>query len=365
MTAPRVAYFSRMFQAVPQLMEVQKYAGGVFVSNRASTLAAAHKLYPRAPMCRYRGWLGRLNAGYRALAGADAIVTGAPGRKVLSKFRAKTCMVFHGTYMFLAKPALEQMRHFDLLCVIGPRMRRTMERYHGELGLNTMESGYLPFGEYPEKSVEINQAVLSRLGLDTGRRTVVYMPWGKPYGSWDVMAERVVLETPPDFNLILRPHPSQGLTARRADREGFRRISALCAQRRNTLLDINTQPLPLLFSLADLMVTDGTSPAEESLFYDAPQLFIQTNVWSGDSIRAYAAKEGMHEADLASYLDLFNCGASFDARQGQPFATAVERALADADGLKGRREAYFNWVFGQRDRLAGQRVHQSLLQLVG
>ena len=358
-TSP-VAYFSKMFQAVPQLMEVQKHAGGGFVSSRKSTLDAVRKLYPQVPVSRYYSLLAKFSPGYKVLSAAQAIVTGAPGGRILSQFDAKRCMVFHGTYMFLSRDALRRMAHFDLLCAIGPRMQRTIERSRQEFDLHTVQSGYLPFDSFPIKSVEANRANLAQLGLSPERKTIVYMPWGKPYGSWEQMAEKMVRELSPEFNLILRPHPSQGLTSRRSDRASFRRVSALCQARHNTLLDLNSCSLSQLFSLADLMVTDGTSPAEESLFYDVPQLFVETPLWTTDVIRQDAQREGMHEEDLAHYLTLFECGPTYRVGQSGKLGDVVADALAAADGLRIRRDDYFRWVFGQRGRQAGARVHQAL-----
>lgn len=358
-------YFSKMFQAVPQLMEVHKFAGGVFVSNRRSTLDAVHKLYPDVELARYRSWFKQYNAGFKAMKTASAIITGAPTPVILSEFSAVKAMVFHGTYMLLSKSSLQQLDHFDLLCTIGPRMRKTIDRYRDELQLKqVVESGYLPFGSFPEKSATLTQANLTRLGLSPQKKTVVYMPWGKPHGSWLQMAERIVRETPREFNLILRPHPSQGLTARREDLASFKRVFALCAERPHTLLDINTSPLSQLFSLADLMVTDGTSPAEESLFYDVPQLFIQTPLWSEDVIRAHAEKNHIPEDEITEYLDLFKCGTSFDIRRDTDFSQAVHAATESGASLQTQRQAYFNWIFGLRDRQAGTRVQQAVLNLI-
>jgi len=360
----RFVYFSKMFQAVPQLMEVQKHAGGIFVSNRKSTMDAVRKLYPEVAAARYTSWFSRYSPGYKAMQQASAIITGAPTPDMLAQFQARTCMVFHGTYMFLARDALQRISHFDLLCTIGPRMRRTIDRYRDEFNFRTVESGYLPFGSFPEKTAALAAANLSRMGLDPGKKTIVYMPWGKPYGSWEIMAETIARDTPAEFNLILRPHPSQGIASRRSDRESFKRVSALCKQRGDTLLDLNAYPLALLFSLADLMITDGTSPAEESLFYDVPQLFIETPLWSKDVIHAYAQREAMHEDDLERYLELFNCGERYHPAQQKPYAQAIQDALAQAVAFGTNREAYFSWVFGQRDRQAGERVFHAVSDLI-
>lgn len=361
----RIAYFSQMFQAIPQLMEVQKHAGGTFVSTRRSTVEAARRLYPQVPVARYRSWFSRLSEGYRVLAAARAIVTGTPGQGVIAQFPARRCMVFHGTYMLLPKATIRKIAHFDLICTMGPRMLDAVNRYRDEFGLKrVVDAGYLPFGSFPEKDGFPRETALAGLGLSPDRRTVVYMPWGRPYGSWNYMAETLVRETPPEFNLILRPHPSHGVTSRNKDRLSFLRIGALCRQRGNTLLDRNVIPLAQLYALADLMVTDGTSPAEESLFYDVPQLFIETPLWNKDVIRAYAMNAEAEDGDLQRYLGLFDCGPRYAAGQARPWASVVDAALASAAAQQSARADYFAWVFGQRDRSAGERVHGALEELL-
>lgn len=361
---PSFVYFSKMFQAVPQLMEVHKFAGGIFVSNRRSTLDAVHKLYPNVELARYRSWLKQYSVGFKAMKSASAIITGAPTPLLLSEFSAVKAMVFHGTYMQLSKETLRQLNHFDLLCTIGPRMRETVNRYRDELNIkHVVESGYLPFGSFPQRTEALTIDNLTRLGLSPHKKTVIYMPCGKPYGSWDIMAEKIVRETPTEFNLILRPHPSQGLTSRQADRESFRRIASLCENRQDALLDLNTCPLPQLYSLADLLITDGTSPAEESLFYDVPQLFIQTP-WSLICSDSYRNPENIVTDEVDAYLALPNCGIIFDALQDTDFSNSVNTALSTSDMFRSSREAHFAWVFGSRNRHAGTCVHQALLELI-
>lgn len=357
------AYFSKMFQAVAPLMEVQKHAGGVFVSSRNSTISAAKKLYPDVEMAKYCSWFTRLSQGYKALDHASVIVTGAAGRNILSQFSAKSCMVFHGTYTYLSKDKLKLNTHYDLLAIIGPRMRRTVDRCRDELGLNTVEIGYLPFGSFPEKAEALKASNFRDLGLNPDKKTIVYMPGGKPYGSWMAMAEKIVLETPKEFNLILRPHPSQGLTSRHDDRQSFKRVSALAKLRSDTLLDLSLCTLSQLFSIADLMITDGTSPAEESLFYDVPQMFIKSPLWSKDIIRDIHG-EAMYADDLEQILTLFECGITYDTESLPPYASAVYEASNMAESFRKQRNEYFSWVFGEGDRQAGTRAHAAIKNLL-
>src|SRR5665647_283621 len=357
------AYFSKMFQAVPQLMEVQKHAGGVFVSSRNTTISATKKLYPGVEIAKYSSWFTKFSQGYKALDNAPVIVTGAAGRSIFSQFSAKTCMVFHGTYTYLSKDTLKLNTHFDLLAIIGPRMRHTVDRCRDELGLNVVETGYLLFGSFPEKTEALKVSSLRDLGLNPDKKTIVYMPGGKPYGSWMAMAEKMMLETPKEFNLILRPHPSQGLTSRYDDRQSFKRVLALAKLRTDTLLDLSACPLAQLFSIADLMITDGTSPAEESLFYDVPQMFIKTPLWSKDVIRDIHGK-AMYEDDLEQIMTLFDCGLTYDTESLLPYASAVYEAFNIAESVRKQRKDYFSWVFGKGDRQAGARVYQAIKNLL-
>jgi hypothetical protein len=72
----------------------------------------------------------------------------------------------------------------------------------------------------------------------------------------------------------------------------------------------------------------------------------------------------MHENDFENYLELFKCGELYSASQKKPFAQAVQDALAQADVLSTKREEYFSWVFGRRDRQAGERLFHAVSALI-
>lgn len=361
-TAARIVYFSKMFQAVPHLANVAEKLPGLFVSNRRSTLRAVTGCYPKLPVASYSRFFGSLYKGNRALKAADVIVTGSPYRSFLREYGAKKCTVFHGTYMLLSREALQRNAHFDLLCVIGPRMQGMIERFGDELRLNTVPTGFLPFCEFPERSAEQRVQVLSRLGLDPAKRTIVYTPSRRGIGSWDAVAERLIDTAPECFNLVLRPHPSQALTPRRKDRVSFRRTREMAARRRNALLDVASHPLPALLSVADLIVSDANSPAEESLFYDVPLLFVETKTYSKDYLRAQGVREAMHPQDLERLLTLYDCGLRLYVESPPDFSDILEAAISRDSEFKAQRQAYFSWVFGERDRQANVRVAEAIRQ---
>ncbi|MEB3735147.1 hypothetical protein ULF88_16110 [Halopseudomonas pachastrellae] len=208
----------------------------------------------------------------------------------MKPYAAKKGTVFHGTYMMLSKDALLRNSHFDLLCVIGPRMKGMLERFPEAERLNIVDTGFLPFCEYPERSAQQRAAVLQRLGLDPQRQTVLYTSSRRGFGSWQRAAEQLVNTAAPHLNLILRPHPSQSLTSRRADRDSFKRVRALIQARGNAFLDLSECALSEVLSVSDRGVGCQLA-SEEALFYDIPQLMIETPECSRDVIRQIGERE--------------------------------------------------------------------------
>ena len=357
-----IVYFSQMFQAVPALAQVCARTGGVLVSSRVSTLAAVRNHYPAIDCARFSKRVPWLYRGNRLLRDADIIVTGSPYQKLLQPYRAKKCMVFHGTYVLFTRAAVVSNAHFDLLCVTGPRMQSMIGR-HADIKLRCVNTGFLPFAEFPEVDAEYRQRTLVAMGLDPGRNTLIYTPSRKPTGSWGLLAERLVLQAPRQYNLILRPHPSQALTARVSDRFNFAKIGHLCRKRGNAVLDLIRFSLPQALSVADLVISDANSPAEESLFYDLPQLFVESAAFSRDDYYRSCVEERMHPDDTEQLMQLYACGDSFRA-ESEDLAGAIGKAVAAGERYREARERYFNWVFGVRDRRAPERVAAAMERLL-
>lgn len=360
MADKKVVYFSKMFQAVPALAQVQSVLPGTFVSNRRSTLRAAKRIYSDMGMARYSKYMGSLFRGNRLLRDADVIVTGSPYKSFLAPYSAKKCTVFHGTYTLLSREALERNSHFDLLCVIGPRMRSMIERYAGDLDLNTVETGFLPFCEFPERTEGFRSGMLGRLGLNLDYKTLLYTPSRRGFGSWDSVAEKILLTAPQDMNLVLRPHPSQGLTPRLADRQSIQRLSSIAAKRGNAIIDLSDWPLSSYLAIADVLVSDANSPAEESMFYDIPLIFTETQSLGRKAVVENGRKAKLDQDHIDMRLSLFESGICVDADSRLDFSNVVSDAITSASLFSDKRENYARWVFGHRDRLANVRVSEAI-----
>jgi CDP-glycerol glycerophosphotransferase (TagB/SpsB family) len=326
-------------------MQLYRRLGGTFVTTRGSTARAIRKVYPEAQVVLLQERLGRFSAGDRCLRQARLIVTGSPNRQLLGNYAAPKCMVFHGTYAFMAQEEIDGLQHFDLICAIGPRMQQALK--HTGLESRLLDAGYLPFMEFPQRNVGERRQFLQQIGLNPENKTLLYLPRGRPYGSWDVMAEKLLRQIPPHYNLIMRPHPSQSVTARIRDQFGFMRLARLSRERGNAFLDLASCKLSTLISVADLVISDGASSPEESLFYDLPQVFVDSQGSSPTAIAAMMRGKKLSENYIEKLLSIYQCGARISP-DSHGMAQLIEAALQDSDRYRPYRQAYFNWVFGER-----------------
>ena len=98
------------------------------------------------------------------------------------------------------------------------------------------------------------------------------------------------------------------------------------------------------------------------MFYDLPQLFVETATYSRDDLRQECVDGRMHPDDIEQLMQLYACGDSF-RDETKDIPGAIENALGNRGSYRVARERYFNWVFGSRDRLAATRVAEALKNL--
>lgn len=354
-----ITYYTRMYQAVPTLMPFYRALGGNFVTPRAATARAINRVYSDVSVVRDNRLFGKFSAGHRLLKASDLIVTGAPYKNALQAYGAKKYMVFHGTFAYMTVKEVQAMAHFDRLCVIGPRMMQVVEK--AGLADKAMLCGYIPFLDYPMRDEQSRHTFLTNLGLDPAKKTLIYLPWGNPFGSWNLMAEKLLNEIPADYNLILRPHPSQSVTLRLKDRFAFMRLEKIIKARGSAYLDLTAQKLPLLYANADLIISDGTSPAEESLYYDLPQIFVETEHFSREVVGQIMRAKGADDQHIASVTSLYNCGKILTP-QTEKIDILVQYALETKDEYADERQRYFSYAFGARNHEAQQNLIESMRQ---
>ncbi len=358
----QLVYYTRMFQALPGLVPLQQECGGDIVIGRSSAVKAFKNVFPGIPCTRHHKQIPGLRA-QRLLNRADVVFSGA-GYPLLAPLSAKKMLTFHGTLGLLGKSAWEDFALFDHLFLIGPRMEQQLLRHNDELGYSYSVTGFLPFSSLPEKSDATRTQILRKLNLDPEQTTVVYTPSKLPVGTWFESAEDIARQIPAEWNLIMRPHPNQAQSKKKRDHLFFKKISGMLRDRPNSVIDMITCPLAELECVADLMITDANSPAEESLFYDCPQLFSDANLSSREAFRERFKGYDMHEEDTEAYLQLFDCGPSFHTDGHTNWGDAARFAIENQDQYRAAREKCFNYIFGKKDKDAPKRISAKLETLL-
>jgi len=353
-----MCFFSQMYQAIPSLVAIQRELGGTFVCGRGSTKRYFKKEYPELDFARFSKRLKRFSAGHKAMLRADCIVTGSPYKSLLSPYSAKKMMLFHGTYAGLTAQAVQDLKHFDHLFLIGERMERMLLRLLKGESVNYSKTGFIPFSNFPDQTAKNRQVMLSSLGLDPSLKTIVYCPSRRGVGSWELCAGQLIRDISSEYNLVLRPHPSQSMNLRWHEKSSMRNIQLAAQQRGNTLVDLVNVALPDFLMVADLFISDSNSPSEESLFYNTPQLLTGLGNSAYEKIEESLVQRGMPEVDIMEVLQVFNCGPVYSQQGYVNWQEAIEDALLNKADYKGNREACFSSIFGQRDKDAGNRVSE-------
>jgi hypothetical protein len=359
-----ITYFTKQFQAVPALMPIYKELGGYFVSTRINTARAIKSNNPETLIRFYMEKFGKYSPGYRTLNNSNAIVTGGPYKNILSRFNAKKYMVFTGTTPALTSKIIrEEHAHFDKLCAIGPRMMRIIEK--SGVDVDVVQAGYFPFLGFPERNSPQSKAILNNAGLDLTKKTILYLPRGEPTGSFDLMMPRFIKEIPStEFNFIVRPHPSQSVKLHLRDRILFAQLKTKIKQTPNIFLDLNYFRLSDLLAMADLVITDGNSPAEESLFYDTPQMLVETQRLSRETISKTMRTNEANKEDIELAQRIYENGPIIIPGD-KDLSGLIERAMADASQYVKARSANFEFVFGERDLKRQHALIDELRSFVG
>ncbi len=353
-----VVYFSKMYQAILALTAIQRELNGVFVSSRATTYSYFKREYPSLQREKLNRRLKLCGGGHRAMLKARCIVVGSPYRKLLAPYPARKAMIFHGTYSDIGWGSLKSLAHFDHLFLNGPRMEKKILRYQRDDVFNYSQTGFIPFGSFPEKTARNRRAVLDSLGLDGSLKTIVYCPTSKKVGSWNQCAEALIKEVSGEYNLILRPHPRQMMNLRWYEKSSMRKLQALAKSRRNTFIDLVNVHYPDLLMAADLLISDANSATEESLFYDTPQLLTGLGNSSYENIEKCMIDLKKDQDDIDEDLKIFECGPVYAKEKYEDWREAADDALCRRGAFSGQRQLCFKHIFGQRDREAGKRVAQ-------
>ena len=151
------------------------------------------------------------------------------------------------------------------------------------------------------------------------------------------------------------------MTTRLKDTVSFLKLQHLIRKRGGAYLDITAQKLAFLYAHGDVVVSDGTSPAEESLYYDLPQIFVETPVYSQSKAQQVLVDKKIASNHIKKVMQIYDCGMTLNVETSN-INQVIEQSLVDSDAFSVPRQAYFNYVFGARDCAAQQNLIASLRQ---
>jgi CDP-Glycerol:Poly(glycerophosphate) glycerophosphotransferase len=209
--------------------------------------------------------------------------------------------------------ALDQLAVLGVLDRLVPHCLIGATRYHY----------YIEHREFFDSAVEAR--ILGRLGR--GRRRILYVPtWTDAIGSSSLPAafEVLVRELPGDSDLIVKLHPH---AENPLYREGTDAIVRLADRRANVLL-VRDNPLTYpLIAAADVVITDMSSMAYDSLIFDCPIYFFNQN-------------QGKGEVDPAGSR-LFRCGTVLGPDQYGQVYRRIDSQREDDPGFRAERTGLF------------------------
>ena len=180
----------------------------------------------------------------------------------------KTVQIFHGV-SFKNFAVREKALRFDLLCLPGEyhasRYReRGLIRSNGSVCLLT---GFPKMDAFFTGSLARN-AILTRIGVDPEKPTLLYAPTGGKKNSLETMGEKIIrnLSRETAWNLLIKPHdhPKNNI-------DWFARLAHFENGRVRLVRDKDV--VPYLYA-ADLLLSDASSVAVEYTLLDRPIVFL-------------------------------------------------------------------------------------------
>lgn len=352
MAGTTIAYYVRNRQCIPVISALNQYLPGLVVTGKPYVTRYFLKETPVAPIAIYSlNPLTRLFPSLKIcfkplsiLTQADVVITGTTDIPLIRRCFGKKIMVFHGTYRCIMTKQARELMLFDEVWVNSPRQARMLAHHWKDEKKACVLIGYLPFLNFKDKTPENCASIKKTLGIDSTRPVVVYLPARRGVGSWCAQALNIARQMPEDMQLIMRPHPTQISRMKGNESALLNELKQLIATGRSILLDVGDYPYNDLLCIADLVISDATSPAEESLYYDAAQLFTDSN--SAQVVYKECMQGGMLESELQEVLKLYDCGVDLNRQSFSNWGEAIRTALAKKDDFAANRRAYFTHAFG-------------------
>ncbi len=199
------------------------------------------------------------------------VIFGANTKLILPRSVRTRVQIFHGI-SFRNKAIRPDNMTCDHYFVVGPYMQRKFV----EAGLFAPDdSRVVPIGFMKTDRMANGDfdrsKLLAELGLADDRPTLLYAPTGAKHNSLEIMGEQVLAQLLAEdrYNLIIKPHDHP----KNAGIDWFQRLAPL--EGKHCRVARGPDVTSLLF-LADLLISDASSVANEYTLMDRPIVFLHT-----------------------------------------------------------------------------------------
>ena len=289
-------------------------------------------------------------SGYRftrETKGFDIVITGDTLRNTPAYGRTLLCFLNHGTgiknilYRELAKVPNDKYQIF-----VEGQHRVNSLNTSGRLGKNEVHLIGLPkLDYYFQGRFADTDKLLSDLGLDPKKKTVLYAPTYKPTSIYQIKDN--LFEQTRDYNLIIKLHPYSWMgkyAPHRQHRIFERRVKKYP---HTVLLPFESSNIVPYYAVADTLISEASSTVFDFLalnkfgiVYDLPC----------DKLN-HSDGEPLLEIDNREFLK----DAFIHINAGDQLQTAIERAINPTDAMKIKADEYRSNLFYKLDGKAAER----------
>jgi hypothetical protein len=382
----KVAYYAANMQGLTWVKPVHDITGGTLCTDRETTFEAARAAWPEAEIKLFAAgakWSARRSRGVAGQSGKaslskredhvslaqiarelkpDVVVTTAnfPHYIRRSGWRAwrqggalpevKQAQIFHGisSKHNKFKPF---MANYDLLLFVGERDRQRFQQI-GVLDKTRWKLIGLPRSDRLARGEIKREETLVSLQLPN-QKTFLYAPTHSALSSFFDWGLEICQAVPSDCNLIIKPHPliARAVGSGSASDAMWKQVLEYSKERANTIFLAEQADIQQLMVVADVLVTDFSSAAEEFLLLDRPLVFAN-----------HLSSSGYHLA-RGEWDEIHSCGEV--VTQADDLPRALLEALHLPEKHQAARQKMRDFVFHKFDGLAAQRAAQALRELVG
>lgn len=298
------------------------------------------------------------NQGYRftqETQGFDIVIAGDTLKNSKDYGKTMLCFLNHGTgiknilYRNLAKVPHDKYQIF-----VEGQHRVESLNHSGRLGKNEVHLIGLPkLDYYFQGRHDDKEKILSRLGLDINKKTVLYAPTYKPTSLHEIKND--IFEQTRDYNLIVKLHPYSWMGKFASHRQHRIYESRVKKYPHAALLPFEEYNIVPYYAVADTLISEASSTAFDFLalkkfgiIFDLPS----------DRLK-HTDGEPLLEIDNREFLK----DAFIHIQSGNQIRVAVEQALNPTTKMVNKAHEYRAHLFYKLDGKASERFVKKMEEL--